>query len=267
MGILTCNPQQGMRLALLVLLALLPMLQTFAAELATTEVITDPAQLARTNYEAAVARFRREPDSAEAALGAGRACFELAEFAARKAERASLANEGIAACQRALALQTNSGAAHYYLGVNLGQLARTKGWGALKMVNQLRDEFEAAANLDPHVNHAGPDRNLGYLYRDTPSFSLGDKQEAAKHLERAVKLAPDYPENRLSLIEGLLKWGERKRAREELKTLEESLPEARTRFTGPAFAPNWTDWDQRLKEVQAKAHEQKKFLGIFGSGD
>jgi tetratricopeptide (TPR) repeat protein len=264
---LTCKRQSVLLIAAVCLAVALSALQAVGAETPTNTTAVDPEQYARTNYQRSLARLEAEPGNPDAAVAAGRACFELAEYAGKRAERASLAEEGVAACHRGLALRTNSGIAHYYLGMNLGQLARTRGWGALKMVGQLKNEFEAAAALDPSVDYGGPDRNLGYLYRDTPSFSIGDKNKALKHLENAVKLAPGYPENRLALIEGLLKWGERRRAREELKLLEESLPAARARFSGPQFATNWADWHQRLKEVQTKSQEHKKFLGIFGGDD
>ncbi len=267
MDIFTCNLRWRLRVAPLFCSALLLLMQVSGEEAATNSITIPAVQVAHTNYQLAIARFHSQPDNAEAALAAGRACFELGEYASKKAERAHLANEGIAACERALALRTNFGAAHYYLGMNLGQLARTKGWAALNMVGRLEAQFAAAARLDPNVDYGGPDRNLGYLYRDTPSFSIGDKHQAAQHFEKAVKLAPAYPENRLALIEGLLKWHERKEAREELKALEQILPEARARFSGPAYEANWVDWDQRLGEVRTKAHEQKKFLGIFGGDD
>jgi hypothetical protein len=97
-----------------------------------------------------------------------RAAFERAEFATNNIERASLAEQGIAACRRALAQQPDSAAVHYYLAMNLGQLARTKALGALRLVDEMESEFHTARKLDPQMDHAGPDRNLGYLYFEAP---------------------------------------------------------------------------------------------------
>ncbi|MCX6930190.1 MAG: hypothetical protein NT154_44320 [Verrucomicrobia bacterium] len=58
------------------------------------------------------------------------------------------ADQGIAACRLAIMRETNSAPAHYYLGLNLGQLARTKGLGALKLVDQMEREFNRAHDLD-----------------------------------------------------------------------------------------------------------------------
>ena len=207
-------------------------------------------------FHKAQARYQAEPANVEAAWQFGRACFDLADLAERSAERARIAQEGIAACQQAVARQSNSAAARYYLGMNQGQLARTKTLGALKLVLEMEREFTTARELDEKFDQAGPDRNLGLLYRDAPSFgSIGDRAKARQHLKRAVTLAPDYPENRLNLIESELKWGERDMALQNFRALEKGIPGARTNLTGVAWAPSWADWDQRLKTVKNKLRE------------
>jgi len=94
------------------------------------------------------------------------------------------------------------------------------------------------------------------LYRDAPALtSIGSRTKARQHLQRAVELAPHYPENRLILIETLIKWGDRKTAREELKLLEDGLSAAKSEFAGPAWAGSWTDWDARLDKVRKTLEE------------
>jgi tetratricopeptide (TPR) repeat protein len=208
--------------------------------------------LAAQDHEQAMTGFKQHPGNLESAVHAGRACFELAEFADKKTERARLAEEGINASRQAVALQSNSAPAHYYLAMNLGQLMRSKGWGGIRYLGQLRREFETAAALDPKVHFAGPDRNLGYLFRDTPGFVGGDRRAAQKHFERAVELEPDFPENRLGLAEGLEKWDETAAARKQLAELEKAWPNAKERFSGPEYAPAWADWEGRLRELKAK---------------
>ena len=205
---------------------------------------------------------KKAPGEAAAAWQFGRACFDLAEFATNNAGRASLAEQGIAACRFALARESDSAPAHYYLGMNLGQLARTKGLSALKLVDQMEGEFSRARDLDEHFDYAGPDRNLGLLYRDAPVIgSVGSRTRAREHLRRAVELAPQYPENRLNLIEAYMKWGERTGAYRELQTLEAAWPAARTNFVGEAWAASWADWEPRLKKLKKKVEEPTKPLG------
>jgi tetratricopeptide (TPR) repeat protein len=223
---------------------------------------TEFAAYAKRNFQEAQAHYRKAPGEGAAAWQFGRACFDLAEFATNRTERASLAERGIAACRVALARGSNSAPSYYYLGMNLAQLARTKGLSALVLVDQMEVEFSRARDLDEHFDYAGPDRNLGLLYRDAPVFgSVGSRTRAREHLRRAVEVAPQYPENRLSLIETYIKWGERTGAYRELQTLEAAWPAARTNFVGEAWASSWADWEPRLKKLKKKAEESTKPVG------
>ena len=223
---------------------------------------TEFAACAQRSFQQAQARYQQAPGEATAGWQFGRACFDLAEFASNNTGRASLAEQGIAGCRLAIARESNSAPAHYYLGMNLGQLARTRGLSALKLVDQMEREFARARDLDELLDYAGPDRNLGLLYRDAPVFgSVGSRTRARAHLRRAVEVAPQYPENRLSLIESYLKWGERTGAYRELQTLETAWPAARTNFIGEAWAASWADWEPRLKKLKKKVEEPTKAIG------
>jgi tetratricopeptide (TPR) repeat protein len=223
---------------------------------------TEFAAYAKKSFQEAKVRYQKTPGEAAAAWQFGRACFDLAEFATSSTQRASLADQGIAASRLAIARESNSAPAHYYLGMNLGQLARTKALAALKLVDQMEREFTRARDLDEHFDCAGPDRSLGLLYADAPTFgSIGSRTRAREHLKRAADLAPQYPDNRLNLIEAYLKWGERAGAYRELQTLEAAWPAARTNFVGEAWAASWADWEPRLKKLKKKIEEPTKPLG------
>lgn len=223
---------------------------------------TDFAAHAKRAFQEAQARYRSAPGKMAAAWGFAQTCFDLAEFATNKTERASVAEQGIAASQQAIAHESNSAPGYYYLGMNLGQLARTKGLGALKLVSQMQTAFARARDLDEHLDWAGPDRNLGLLYRDAPSItSVGSRSKAREHLQRAAELAPQYPENRLNLIESYLQWGESNKAQRELTALQALWPSTRTNFVGEAWAASWADWDPRLQKLQKRIEAPQKSLG------
>jgi tetratricopeptide (TPR) repeat protein len=212
-----------------------------------------PAIIQR-NYEAARRRYEANPDDDQAAWQLGRACFDRAEFPRDNAERASLANEGIAACEQVIARQTNLAAGHYYLAMNLAQLARTKLLGALPLVGRMENEWKIALTLDEKIDYAGPDRYVGLLYRDAPGWpvSVGDNGKARKHLRRAVELSPNFPENHLNLIESYLAWNESSAAARAADKLRLLLPEARKEFTGEYWDESWKDWNSRLEKIQAR---------------
>jgi tetratricopeptide (TPR) repeat protein len=221
----------------------------------------ETAAYARRNFEAAQAHYRRAPGEASAAWQFGRACFEVAEFATNRTERAALAEEGITACRLAIARASNSAPAHYYLGMNLGQLARTKGLGALRLVGQMEQAFARARELDERLDYAGADRHLGVLYRDAPTIgSVGSRTQARAHLRHAAELAPQYPENRLNLIEAYVKWGDRSDAARELQALAAAWPGLRTNYVGAAWAASWADWDQRLQKLKKKIEQPNRSL-------
>lgn len=204
-------------------------------------------------YQAAAAAFEQSPTNVTYAWQLGRACFDRAELARDPAERAALAQRGIAACRAALARETNVAAVPYYLGMNLGQLARTRSLGALPLVREMETLFLRARQLDPHFDEAGPDRNLGLLYLEAPGWpvSVGHRGKARQHLERALELAPHYPENHLNLLEARLRWGDRDLA-PAVRRLAERLPAARARYAGEAWLWTWADWERRWGAVQEK---------------
>jgi len=174
-----------------------------------------------------------------------RACFLFSDFATNNAGRAALANAGIAACRQLLAQDPGSVPGHYYLGIELGLLADTKrNLAAYKLVREMEREFRTADDLDAHYDHAGPARCLGVLYRDAPGWpiSIGSRHKAREWLERAVGLAPEYPENLLYLAESYVQWKDRDAARGQLEALDELWPSARTRFTGEAWERSWAEW-------------------------
>jgi tetratricopeptide (TPR) repeat protein len=78
---------------------------------------------------------------------------------------------------------------------------------------------QRAAAIDPKIDHAGPYRLLGSLYGQAPDppISLGDEEKGLDYLRKAVKLAPDEPENHFRLAELLAAMGEKAEAKRHLQ--------------------------------------------------
>lgn len=216
---------------------------------------TPPKGVAQAAYRVAEEQFHKQPDDPERAWQFGRACFDWAEFSTNDTQRAELAHQGIAACEAALEKDSQLAAAYYYLGMNQGQLARTMNLGALKLVRQMEAHFLKARELDPNFDLAGPDRNLGLLYLQAPGWpvSLGNRAKARDHLERAVKLAPYFPENRLNLMEAYAQWDKSSLLKRELKDWEADLDAARRQFSGTQWHWAWVHWQRRLEALKQQA--------------
>ncbi|HEY3760427.1 MAG TPA: hypothetical protein VGN23_01590 [Verrucomicrobiae bacterium] len=193
-------------------------------------------------------------ENATNAIPFARACFNFAGFATNKTQRASIAHLGISACRKTVADNPKLAAAHYYLAMNLGQMAQTEFMGALRIVSEMEREFKTAATLDPHYDYAGPERCLGLLYRDAPGWpaSIGSNRKAKTYLEQAVTLAPNDPENLLNLAETDLQWHDLKPAQKEMAALDALWPKAQKEFTGDSWEHDRVDWTNRREALRQK---------------
>ena len=191
----------------------------------------------------------------DAAWQYGRACYEAARCATNRTEKARVAQQGIDVCRRLIARQPASAAGHYYLSLNIGEVADTRrNFAALGMVRDMEKEFKKAIELEERFDYAGPDRALGLLYQEAPVFgSIGSRSKARQHFKRALELSPEFPENRLVFIEANLKWGDASAARREIADLEQDWEPARSRFSGARWEPAWEEWDARLAAAKKKA--------------
>src|SRR5260221_1318665 len=200
-----------------------------AAWAARSSAKDSPSVRAERAFVEAQGRFRTNGHDPEVAWQFGRACFDWADFTEKNSRRAEIAESGIAACRQAIGIDPKLAAAHYYLGLNLGQLARTKKLGAFRVIDEMQVEVKAAIALEPSFAYAGPHRSLGLLYLEAPGWpaSIGNRSSARLHLRKAVELCPRYPDNWLSLLEAYLKWDETSAVQPQLGPTEEMLQQAR----------------------------------------
>jgi len=216
---------------------------------------------AGTLFERARKSYLADTNSAAAARELARASFDLAELATNETQRAEAARCGIDAGRRLIAREPKSAPGHYYLAMNLGELAQAEApsLAAYKLVHEVEREFKAAAELDERFDYAGPVRNLGALYFQAPGWplSVGNNRKARERFERAAALAPEYPENQLYLAEAQLKWRQLDSLKVTLNKLEAIWPAARTNFSGEAWERSWTDWNARRETLRSEA--QKAF--------
>lgn len=207
----------------------------------------DPAREAHARlYAEARKAWQADPTNAAAVIRFGKAAFEHADFVESSSVRASIAEEAIGPLRTLLGREPKSGPTHYWLAMNLGQLARTKTLGALKLVREMEKEFLAAREFDKQQDFAGPDRNLGHLYFQAPGWptSIGNNKKARVHLDEAVKLAPEFPANHVGLLEVAVDARDTKAAQAALKALAEGRAKALEKFSGPEWQDDWAAWDK-----------------------
>jgi hypothetical protein len=217
-------------------------------------------QRAETAFHLAEKIFPVQTNFTAAALEMARASFDFAEVATNETQRAAVAQRGIAACRDWLARDAKAAAAHYYLAMNVGELAQAEApsLAAYKMVHEVEREFTTATELDVRYDFAGPARNLGELYFQAPAWplSVGSKKKAREWLERAAALAPEYPENLLCLAEAQLQWGKPDEAAVSLRLLAANWHAAETNLTGEAREKDWREWTARRVAATAEWRRQ-----------
>lgn len=202
-------------------------------------------------YRQARSSWDASPTNITLGVHCARTAFDWADTQPSNPERARIAQLGIEIAQGILLQDPTSAGAHYYLALNLGQLARTRSLTALKLVSRMETSLLTARSLDETFDHAGPDRTLGILYQDAPGWptSIGSRGKARKHLERALHLNPTYPGNRLAWVEALTAWRDRSNALTELALLDAEWPKARKSFSGSQWESDWIEWSQRRDAV------------------
>jgi hypothetical protein len=183
---------------------------------------------------------------------AARACAWLAEEFTEKRTRDQFAYHGVQYAKAAAALEPRRVEGHYYLGINTGLSATTKSFTAYNMVPVVRDEAKAAQRVDENFDHAGPLRLLGGVYSKAPGWpaSIGDNDEGMKYLSRAVKVAPDFPENHLLYGDSL--------AREDDSG---KLQQAAHEYKQVLDAPEVPEYKHRLERWKREAQNALQKLG------
>jgi hypothetical protein len=230
-----------------------------AGQTATNHVFAVRAQNA---FALAEKNYLADTNSTAAASQLALASFNLTDFATNDTQRAAFARRGIEVCRQWLARAPKSAPGHYYLAMNLGELAQAEApsLAAYKLVHEVEHEFKLAAELDVHFDHAGPARTLGELYFQAPGWplSIGSKHKAREWFERAVQLAPKYPGNQLDLAEAQLKWRQQIELETTLTNLAIIWPAAQSNFTGETWERTWLDWNARRSALQAESKKTFK---------
>ena len=156
----------------------------------------------------------------------GRALFFLGQEAESVEEARAYHERGAGACRRAVELKPSRVEGHFWLGVNLGCLARLlNSFKAFGCALRARRFLLRAVQLDSAYHAAGPMRVLARLQHKLPFFLGGGQKRARANFEKAISLAPANTVTRLYYAELLMEMGDIKRAREQLQSLLKATPD------------------------------------------
>jgi hypothetical protein len=129
---------------------------------------------------------------------------------AETGEKGHYFERGIAAGQRAVALQPTGVEGHFWLGANYGGLSEVQGMiRAFQMIKHVRAEMETALRLQASYEDGGAYLALGELDRQLPRLFGGSVKRAIAYLEQGLRVAPQNMAMRLALAEAYLDAGRR----------------------------------------------------------
>lgn len=142
----------------------------------------------------------------------------------------------------------------FYGALCMAARARVEDGKAL--VKEMRTWGQRALEKDPTVAYGGPDRLLGGIYLRAPAWpmSIGDIDKAIKHLQEAVRIAPEWPENHLLLAEAFAEDDEHAKA-------AAALERAETLMRAEEFGAWRNEWAQQAAAVRAAiADSNNRFI-------
>ncbi len=132
------------------------------------------------------------PVAVTALVQLARAAFDAAEFTRDDDEREKFATRGIEAARLAIDREPTNAAAHYWLGMDLGQLARTKTLGALKLVREMEREFQRASGIrcPLRLRRTGSFPRLSLSRRAGMADEHREQKESARTFGTSCETAP-----------------------------------------------------------------------------
>ena len=170
----------------------------------------DQARLAVELYRQAV---ELDPSSYEAAWRLSRGLYWVGDHVSEN--KAAYFEQAIDAGKKAVALNPDDAAGHYWLGVSYGLYAKVKGLAhSVFVIGPLKEHMAAVLKLDPGYDRGGAYFILGIVYYELPGVLGGDMDQAFKYLEKAVELDPQAYAIHAYLADAYIDQGRTDRARE-----------------------------------------------------
>ncbi len=178
-----------------------------------------------------------------------RAAFYAIWLALNDRERRDLlghSSDAIHLSSEAIRLKQDGVEGYYFRAIATGLFAEQNKAAGRAAMNEIRADGERAAAIDPNFDRAGPHRLLGALYLRAPGppVGIGSLRRAIEHLEKALELAPDYPENLIFLAEAYLKSNRSEEASELILRAQKSLS-----ATGNLM--DQQKWQKQIDELNA----------------
>lgn len=184
-------------------------------------------------------------------ISSAREASLAAEAAEKRSDMKDHAERGMAHAQECLERAPEEPACYYWRAVATGLYYEATVIGYQEGVKQMIADCMRVMQLDPRYEYAGSYRILGQLYTKLPqtgvhpSDVVRDLTRAESYLREAVRLAPQYPENHLTLAETLL-------AQEKVLEAIDALTRAKELVPQWKRSHSYGAWQASAKELEQK---------------
>lgn len=188
---------------------------------------------------------------------AARASAWLGEYGGDDKVRESHVRRGLTWVNTSLKANPDGVEGQFYHGVLSGLLGDLDNSYGMDAVKQIEERMTALMERDTDIAHGGPQRVFGVLLLRAPGppASIGSLRNARKHLERAVEIAPNWPENQLYMAEWEFAWASDKDKPEFATQARERLEK---HLLGPDARPpagvgyEWDVWQANARKLLAE---------------
>lgn len=150
-------------------------------------------------YEKALAV---DSQSVEASWKYAQAALWVSAHTEDEEEQIRLIRQSIDVTRRAIQIDEQSVAAHYWLGIGFAKYGEAKGvMNALGLVDPLRRQMRRVIELDESFAGGGAWRILGWINYKLPGVAGGSDEKAVEQLEKSRELDPSHLLTHLCLAE------------------------------------------------------------------
>ena len=164
--------------------------------------------------------LEKEPSRPEWEWRLARSHYSIAKRAGNEDTKSHHYDRCIETSSRALETKPDSAISYFFRALCRGKQGEMRGiWASLEIIGPFEKDMKKAMELDPGIQNGGPHRALGKLYLKLPFFLGGNGDQSVYHLEKAVRMGPDYAENHLGLAQAYYAQNNFTSARKSLLTL------------------------------------------------
>ena len=162
-------------------------------------------QEASKRLQAQISKLQSQPETSQRNLELAHLYFFTSSIQKTKEEKLDLHQRGFKLAEQVLNTYPENKKAQLWSIVNeLGNLRINKPFSAIWRLGRLEKSLIKLKKIDQKFEYAAADRVLAIIYAESPRLIIGSNTKARKHFPEALKIAPEFPANKILYAEFLI---------------------------------------------------------------